>query len=59
MFNLSNVSELLAVSRGDKPADLVLKNARIVNVFSGEIEAGDIAIFNGDIAGIGSSFGSW
>jgi adenine deaminase len=49
-----NLSALLSVARGDSPADLVLQNVRIVNVFSGEIEAGDIAIFDGRIAGIGS-----
>lgn len=49
---------LLSVARGDTPADLVLKNARMVNVFSGEIERGDIAIFTGYIAGIGNYRGS-
>src|SRR4051794_39921655 len=49
-----DLATLLAVARGDSPADLVLRNARIVNVFSGEIEPGDIAIFEGRIAGIGS-----
>src|SRR4051812_29913821 len=47
-------SSLLAVARGDLPADLVLRNGRIVNVFSGEIEGGDIAIVDGVIAGVGS-----
>ncbi|MGH7177225.1 MAG: amidohydrolase family protein, partial [Tepidisphaeraceae bacterium] len=51
-----NTSELLSVSRGDKPADLVLRNARIVNVFSGEIEDADIAIADGLIAGIGAGY---
>ncbi len=51
-----DVTELLAVSRGDTPADLVLRNARIVNVFSGEIETGDIAIFQGRVAGIGAGY---
>src|SRR3954468_9523461 len=50
----SVLSTLLAVARGDAPADLVLRNGRIVNVFSGEIESGDIAIFDGRIAGIGN-----
>ena len=54
----SKSSALLAVARGDTPADLVLRNARIVNVFSGEIEPGDIAIFAGRIAGIGSYHGN-
>lgn len=35
-------------------ADLVIKNARIVNVFTGEIMDGDVAITDGVIAGIGS-----
>lgn len=45
--------QLVAVARGDKKADLVLKNCRIVNVFTNEIEEGDIAITNGIIVGIG------
>lgn len=48
--------DLLAAARGDVPADLLLKNARIVNVFSGEIESGDIAIAGDRIAGIGSEY---
>lgn len=45
--------ELIAVARGMKPADLILKNARVVNVFNGEIESGNVAIYNGYIAGVG------
>jgi len=41
------------VARGDKLADLVLKNCQIVNVFSNELEDGDIAITDGVIVGIG------
>ncbi len=48
---------LVEVARGDKLADLVLKNANIVNVFSGEIEHGDIAIHQGIIVGIGEYIG--
>ena len=44
-------SSLLAAARGDKPADLLLRNARIVNLFSGEIEEADIALCDGLIAG--------
>ncbi len=50
------IPALLAVARGDEPADLLLRNGRIVNVFSGCIEAADIAIFNGRIAGIGTGY---
>jgi adenine deaminase len=48
-------SSLLSVARGDEPADLVLRNGRIVNVFSGEIEQADIAIQVDRIAGIGAN----
>ncbi len=47
---------LLAVARGEKPADLVLRNAHLVNVFSGEIEETDIAVFAGRVAGIGAGY---
>src|SRR5215213_1126558 len=48
--------DLLPVSRGDAPADLVLRNGRILNVFSGEIETADIAIAGDRIAGIGAGY---
>src|SRR5688500_12201661 len=51
-----SLTQLIAVARGDAPADLVLKNARIGNVFSGEIEAADIALCGERIAGIGSNY---
>lgn len=47
------MKNLIETAAGRKPADLVLKNCRIVNVYSGEIESGDIAITDGKIAGIG------
>src|SRR5689334_5739588 len=52
----SDVPALLSVARGESPADLVLRDARIVNVFSGEIEQADIAIADGFIAGVGSGY---
>ena len=47
---------LLAVARGDTPADLLLKNVCLLNVFSGQIEETDIAIFGDRIAGIGAGY---
>lgn len=46
--------KLVEVARGDTPADLVLKNCNIINVFTSKIEQGDIAITDGTIVGIGS-----
>ncbi len=45
--------KLAKVARGDAIADLVLKNCKIINVFTREIEIGDIAITDGKIVGIG------
>ncbi|MCX7636046.1 MAG: adenine deaminase, partial [Syntrophales bacterium] len=42
------------MARGEIPPDLVLKNGQIINVFTGEILPGDIAITDGVIAGVGS-----
>lgn len=46
-------ADLIAVARGDRPADLVLKNARVINVFSGEIMPTDVAVYGGRVAGFG------
>jgi adenine deaminase len=48
--------KMLAVARGQEPADLVLTGGRIVNVFSGQIESADIAISGNLIAGIGTGY---
>jgi len=45
--------DLLAVARGDAPADLLFANAKIINVFTGQIESGNVAIHKDRIAGIG------
>jgi adenine deaminase len=46
--------ESLKTSPGDPPCDLLLANARIVDVFSGEIIPGSVAVSGGRIAGIGA-----
>jgi adenine deaminase len=52
----SALQNLLAIARGDVPADLLLRNARLVNVFSGKIEETDIAISGDRIAGLGPGY---
>lgn len=44
---------LLAVAKGDKPADLVIQNGQIVNVYSGEIYTGGVAVCGNRIAAVG------
>lgn len=47
------LKQKLAAAQGAKPADLVLKNGFIVNVFTEEIITGDVAICGNTIIGIG------
>lgn len=44
----------IRIASGKEPADLVIKNARVVNVFTHEIVEGDIAVSDGCIAGVGA-----
>ena len=53
---MSDIARLLAVARGDAPADLVLGGGSVINVFTGEIEATDVAICGSRIAGLGVGF---
>jgi adenine deaminase len=48
--------ELLAAARGEQPADLLLRNGRVVNVLSGEIEDADVALHGECIAGVGAGY---
>ncbi len=45
-----NIRHLLQAARGQAESDLVLSNARIVNVFTGEILPGDVYVCDGFIA---------
>lgn len=51
-----NLSHLLSVARGEQPADLLLQNGRLVNLFSGTIDQADLALADGRIAGIGPGY---
>ena len=48
-----NLKRLIKLSKGEIDAPLVLKNAKIVNVFTNEIIEDDVAIADGTIVGIG------
>lgn len=50
---LAAKQRIIAVAAGREKADLVLKNAKYLNVFSNEFLCGDIAVANGLIAGVG------
>lgn len=50
---MRNLSHKLSVARGEKHAELLFKNARLVNVLSGEIHEANVAIDDGRIIGFG------
>jgi len=50
------MSHLIDIAKGDIPADLLLKDARVVNVFSGEIYRANVAIAEEWIAGVGNEY---
>ena len=52
------LDQMIDVAAGRTRADLVLKNANVVNVFTGEVTPGDIAIHGAFIAGIGEYVGN-
>lgn len=47
---------LQQVARGDAPADLILRNGHVVNVFTGEVERVDVVVARGRIAGLGPGY---
>ncbi|GAH67741.1 unnamed protein product, partial [marine sediment metagenome] len=49
----ATLARLISVAKGELPADLLLANAEVVNVFTGEIEPGNVAICGERIAGVG------
>ena len=51
---LNKKLHVIDVAAGRVPADLVLKNATFVNVFSNELSTMDIAVAEGLIVGMGS-----
>jgi len=50
---MTDASEMIRVARGEKPADLVLKNCRVVDVLAARVVEADIAVHHGFVAGVG------
>jgi len=55
-MNRETLLHTLAVARGDEPADVLLTNARVVNVFTGEVLDADVAIAGETIAAVGTGY---
>ena len=50
---MASLREKIRIASGDGMADLLIKDGRVVDVFSGQIEKKDVAIFAGVIVGFG------
>jgi adenine deaminase len=51
-----DLARFLAIARGDEPAELLLRNGRVINVFTGEVLDADVAIAGGVITGLGVTY---
>ena len=52
-MKMETLKQQILTAKGDVRAELVLKNARVINVFTNEIERADVAIRQGIILGVG------
>ncbi|MCX6356614.1 MAG: adenine deaminase [Candidatus Aureabacteria bacterium] len=50
---MENLDKVIRVARGKARADVVLKRARVVNVYSGEVYGADVALLGDQIVGLG------
>jgi len=50
------VKELIQAARHQIKCSLVLRNARVVNVYSGEVVKSDVAVYRDTIVGLGSGY---
>lgn len=51
---MRNIQQKLSVARGEQRAELLFQNARVVNVFSGEIHKTNVAVEDGRVIGFGN-----
>lgn len=52
-----SLKKLIQTAAGTVPAETVIKNCKVFNVFTGQFTEGDIAISGGEIAGVGPYHG--
>ena len=50
---MRGIQHKLAVARGEEPAELLFKNVRLVNVFSGETHLTNVAVDDERVVGFG------
>ncbi|MCG0238297.1 MAG: amidohydrolase family protein [Firmicutes bacterium] len=52
-MDLADRRALMAVARGERPADLFIAGATLVNVYTGELHPANVAVYRGRIAYVG------
>ena len=55
-MKIEGLMEIIDAARGKKPSGILLKGGNIINVFTGEVVSGDVAISGGFIVGVGRAF---
>ncbi len=50
------LSQIIKMARGVEPADILLKNGRLINVYTGDIYLADVAIAGNQIVGVGTGY---
>lgn len=50
---MAELDRIIRVARGEEQAELLLRNARLVNVLSGEVHQADVAVADGQVVGFG------
>ena len=54
ILNTEVMAGLISVARGERPADLLLINANVVNVLTDAVDPGNVAVYGDRIAGVGT-----
>jgi adenine deaminase len=54
--NILDLQRKISLAKGQERVDLLVKNAKIINVFSGEIHETDVAIADGIFVGFGEGY---
>lgn len=53
---VADLERRITLAKGEEKVDLIIKNTRIINVFSGEIHQTDVAIADGIFVGFGDGY---
>jgi adenine deaminase len=53
---MMELSQIIKMARGVEPADILLKNGRLINVYTGDIYPADVAIAGNQIVGVGTGY---